>query len=63
MQAVLETLEILNDPKALLMLQQSLEDIQAGRIFDHEDVKKELHGRFVNLRAATARPKASRPRS
>jgi len=42
MQAVLETLEILNDPKALLMLQQSLEDIQAGRIFDHEDVRKEL---------------------
>lgn len=42
MQAVLETLEILNDPAALRMLQQSLEDIRAGRLYDHEDVKKEL---------------------
>ena len=42
MQAVLETLEILKDPEALQMLQQSLEDIRAGRLYDHEDVKKEM---------------------
>ena len=41
MEAVFETLEILNDPDTLKMLQESLEDIKAGRLFDHEDVKKE----------------------
>jgi PHD/YefM family antitoxin component YafN of YafNO toxin-antitoxin module len=42
MQAVLETLEILRDPEALRMLQQSLDDIRAERLHDHEDVKKEF---------------------
>lgn len=39
---VMETLEILADPEALQMLQDSLADIRAGRVHDHEDVEKEL---------------------
>ncbi len=42
MEAVLETMEILQDPKALRMLQESLADVQAGRLHDHEDVEREL---------------------
>ena len=42
MQAVLETLEILRDPEAFKMLEQSLEDVRAGRLYDHEDVKREI---------------------
>ena len=42
LEAVLETLAILHDPDALKMLQDSLEDIRAGRLHDHEDVKNEL---------------------
>ena len=42
MQACLETLEILENPEAIQMLQQSLEDIRAGRLHDHEEIKKEL---------------------
>jgi PHD/YefM family antitoxin component YafN of YafNO toxin-antitoxin module len=42
MQACLETLEILEDPEAIQMLRQSLEDIRAGRLHDHEDVKQEV---------------------
>jgi hypothetical protein len=40
MRVVLETLEILKDPDALQMLEQSLEDIRFGRLYDHEDVRK-----------------------
>lgn len=37
-----ETFEILSDPEAIQMLQESLKDIFAGRIHTHEKVKKEL---------------------
>ena len=42
LEALLETMEILHDPETLKMLQQSLDDIRAGRLHDHEDVKREL---------------------
>jgi PHD/YefM family antitoxin component YafN of YafNO toxin-antitoxin module len=42
MEAVLETLEVLNDRNALRMLEKSLEDIRHGRVHDHENLKKEL---------------------
>ena len=42
LETALETIEILSDPEALKMLQQSLEDIKAGRLHDHADVKSEL---------------------
>ena len=44
MTTMLETLEILGDPKALTMLQKSLDDVRAGRVHDHDDVKRELLG-------------------
>ncbi len=44
LQTVLETIEILSDPDALAMLQRSMQDIKAGRLHDHEDVKRELLG-------------------
>jgi PHD/YefM family antitoxin component YafN of YafNO toxin-antitoxin module len=44
LQTVLETIEILSDPEALEMLQRSMQDIKAGRLRDHEDVKRELLG-------------------
>ena len=42
LETVLETIEILSDPDACKMLQQGLQDIKAGRLYDHEDVKREL---------------------
>ena len=42
LQTVLETIEILSDPEALDMLQRSMQDIKAGRLHDHADVKREL---------------------
>lgn len=42
MEAVLETLEILEDPDALKLLQQSLADIRAGHLHDHEDIEREM---------------------
>lgn len=42
METVLETLEILEDPKALQALQTSLADIRAGRLRDHEEIEREL---------------------
>jgi prevent-host-death family protein len=42
MEALLETLDILDDPEALKMFHESLEDIRAGRLHDHEDIKKEM---------------------
>ena len=51
LQTVLETIEILSDPDALKMLQDSLRDIRAGRLYDHEDVKSELLNKVkVNVR-------------
>jgi PHD/YefM family antitoxin component YafN of YafNO toxin-antitoxin module len=40
--AVMETIEILSDPEAMRMLAQSVEDIRAGRLHDHESVEQEL---------------------
>jgi PHD/YefM family antitoxin component YafN of YafNO toxin-antitoxin module len=42
LSAVRETIEILSDPEAMQMLHQSIEDIRAGRLHDHEDVEKEF---------------------
>lgn len=42
LQTIIETIDILSDPEAFNMLQQSLQDIRAGRLLDHEDVKREL---------------------
>lgn len=42
LEALMETVEILNDPEALKMLQASLDDIRAGRVYDHDDIKSEL---------------------
>jgi PHD/YefM family antitoxin component YafN of YafNO toxin-antitoxin module len=42
LETLLETIEILSDPEASRMLQQSLQDIRAGRLHDHEAVKREL---------------------
>ncbi len=42
MEATLETLEILADPNALKMLQESLDDIRAGRLVDHKEIRKAL---------------------
>lgn len=42
LSALMETIEILSDPEAFQMLQISLKDIQAGRVFDQEDVENEL---------------------
>ena len=38
LEAVEETLEIMSDPEAMKMLQQSLQDIREGRLIEHEDV-------------------------
>ncbi len=42
LSTVLETMEILSDPHALRMLEDSLEDIRQGRLHDHDDVEEEL---------------------
>lgn len=42
LSAMMETLEIMSDPKAYAMLQESLNDIRTGRLHDHEDVVREL---------------------
>ncbi len=44
LEMLMETVEILSDPEAMEMLNKSIEDIQAGRVRDHEDVKRELLG-------------------
>lgn len=40
--AMLETLEIMSDPKSFKMFQESLRDIQEGRLHDHDEVEKEF---------------------
>lgn len=42
LQTVLETIEIMSDPEACQLLQQGLQDIRAGRLHAHDDVKREL---------------------
>ncbi len=41
-ETLLETLAIVRDPKALKALQESLRDIRAGRLHDHEEIEREL---------------------
>lgn len=40
--AMLETLEIMSGRDSFNVFQESLRDIEEGRLHDHEDVKKEL---------------------
>ena len=40
--AMLETIEIVCDPQSLDLFKQSLEDIRAGKLFEHDDVEREL---------------------
>lgn len=42
LEAILETIEIMQDRESFEMLQNSLNDIKHGRLHDHEDLKKEL---------------------
>lgn len=42
LSTVRETLEVLSDPEAMRMLQQSIADIREGRLHDHDAVEKEL---------------------
>ena len=42
LSAVVETVELLNDPEAMQMLQASIEDVRAGRVHSHDDIEKEL---------------------
>jgi PHD/YefM family antitoxin component YafN of YafNO toxin-antitoxin module len=42
LSTLIETIEVLNDPEAMRMLQASLKDIRAGRLHDHKDVEREL---------------------
>ena len=42
LRAILETIEIVSDPRSLEMFKQSIEDIRAGRLHDHDDVEREL---------------------
>lgn len=44
LEAVMETLEVLSDPEAMRMLAESIEDVRAGRVHDHEELKRELLG-------------------
>lgn len=42
LETIIETLDILSDPEATKALKRGLEDIENGRLHDHDDVKKEL---------------------
>ncbi len=42
LSALLETIEVMADPEAHRLLLESLDDIRAGRLHDHEAVKREL---------------------
>ena len=42
LDVVRDTLEILSDPEALQALNDSLADVAAGRVVDHDDLKREL---------------------
>ncbi len=41
-EGLMETLEIMCDPDAMTLLQESCEDIRAGRVHEHDDVKREF---------------------
>jgi len=42
LEAVMETLEVLANPEAMQMLADSIDDVREGRLFDQEDVEREL---------------------
>ena len=42
LETIIETLDVMADPAALEMLQQSLADIEEGRLIDQEDVERDL---------------------
>ena len=41
-EALMETMYVLADPEAMTMLEESINDIQNGRVHDHEDIKREM---------------------
>jgi antitoxin YefM len=41
-ESLMETLDILSDPETMEGIRKGEEDIKAGRVYDWEDVKKEL---------------------
>ena len=42
LDALLETLDVLSDPAATAMLQDSIADLRNNRLHEHEDVKREF---------------------
>lgn len=42
LETVMETMEVLGDPEAMQMLNESLRAIEKGELVDQEDVEKEL---------------------
>ena len=42
LSAILETLEIMSDPKTYKMFMQSLVDLREGRLHDQEELEKEF---------------------
>lgn len=42
LETIMETMEVLSDPETTELLQRSIEDIQEGRLHDHEDVLREF---------------------
>ncbi|MEE9295928.1 MAG: type II toxin-antitoxin system Phd/YefM family antitoxin [Phycisphaerae bacterium] len=42
LETMIETMEVLSDPDAMAMLNESLKAIQEGRLIDHEEVEKEF---------------------
>ena len=42
LETVMETMEVLGDPEAMQMLNESLRGIERGELIDQEDVEKEL---------------------
>src|SRR6266496_1241050 len=39
-EGLLETLDLLSDPDAMKQIRQGMADIEAGRVIDHEQVRK-----------------------
>ena len=42
LDTVTETIEIMSDPASMRLLQESLKEIKAGRVHEHDDVEREL---------------------
>ncbi len=41
-ESLKETLEIMSDPKLMKNIREAEEDVKAGRVYDWDEVKKEL---------------------